>query len=328
MSFDLKYVRVNTDCLFLKGERINVRVIFSKRAYTAILAETLSKINTETGGVFLGKYINGDWYVVESIDPGPNSVFEVDYFEYDQPYVQHLINKKALLYSEKLELIGLWHRHPGTFDVFSKTDGIANSTYAAMRDEGTVSMLVNLEPEFRFTIYHVAQPCTYTKIDEYEVGDSLFPKGLLEYENINLLKAKLNGREEIESLEQNKEDNSEENLSEILKIILPILRKQYRYEKKFDFWGLIKNQSNNKGIAEIVAEDILFFTDKYQMKFYSTLLSDKLIIAQGSGNEKEELIFSYNEREELYLLKYGKETFYYTEGLLKRLLEEELRNGI
>ena len=197
-----------------------------------------------------------------------------------------------------------------------------------MRDEGTVSMLVNLEPEFRFTIYHVAQPCTYTKIDEYEVGDSLFPKGLLEYENINLLKAKLNGREEIESLEQNKEDNSEENLSEILKIILPILRKQYRYEKKFDFWGLIKNQSNNKGIAEIVAEDILFFTDKYQMKFYSTLLSDKLIIAQGSGNEKEELIFSYNEREELYLLKYGKETFYYTEGLLKRLLEEELRNGI
>ncbi len=36
-------------------------------------------------------------------------------FEYDQPYVQHLINKVAAIYQERLELIGLWHRHPGSF---------------------------------------------------------------------------------------------------------------------------------------------------------------------------------------------------------------------
>ena len=75
-----------------------MKAVFSDRAYTAVLAETLSKIQTETGGVFLGKLIDDVWYIVESIDPGPKSIFQVDYFEYDQKYVQHLINKKALLY--------------------------------------------------------------------------------------------------------------------------------------------------------------------------------------------------------------------------------------
>ena len=84
-----------------------MRVVFSNRAYTSILAETTEKIKTETGGLFLGKCIDDVWYVVEAIDPGPKSIFEVAYFEYDQKYTEHLINKIANLYDEKLELIGL-----------------------------------------------------------------------------------------------------------------------------------------------------------------------------------------------------------------------------
>ena len=91
-----------------------MEVVFSQRAIAAVMAETAEKIQTETGGLFLGKVIGDTWYVVESIDPGPNSIFEVAYFEYDQPYVQHLIHKVAAIYQERLELIGLWHRHPGS----------------------------------------------------------------------------------------------------------------------------------------------------------------------------------------------------------------------
>ena len=64
-----------------------MEVVFSQRAIAAVMAETAEKIQTETGGLFLGKVIGDTWYVVESIDPGPNSIFEVAYFEYDQPYV-------------------------------------------------------------------------------------------------------------------------------------------------------------------------------------------------------------------------------------------------
>ena len=110
-----------------------MEVVFSQRAIAAVMAETAEKIQTETGGLFLGKVIGDTWYVVESIDPGPNSIFEVAYFEYDQPYVQHLINKVAAIYQERLELIGLWHRHPGSFDQFSGTDDQTNQDRKSTR---------------------------------------------------------------------------------------------------------------------------------------------------------------------------------------------------
>lgn len=74
-----------------------MKVVFSDRAFAAIMAETTEKIKTETGGLFLGSFEDGIWYVIEAIDPGPKSIFEVAYFEYDQQYTQHLINKIANL---------------------------------------------------------------------------------------------------------------------------------------------------------------------------------------------------------------------------------------
>lgn len=157
-----------------------MRVIFSNRAFSGVLAETTEKITTETGGLFLGVVQDDTWYIVEAIDPGPKSIFEVAYFEYDQKYTQHLINKIANLYGHKLDLIGLWHRHPGSFDQFSSTDDGTNSKFVAMRKEGAISGLVNIDPTFRFTIYHVGQPCHYRKI-AYEVGDNLIPNEFLAY---------------------------------------------------------------------------------------------------------------------------------------------------
>ena len=93
---------------------------------------------------------------------------------------EHLINKIANLYQHKLDLIGLWHRHPGSFDQFSSTDDDTNARYAAMRKEGAISGLVNIDPRFRFTMYHVMSPCKYQTIP-YEAGDDLIPPELLAY---------------------------------------------------------------------------------------------------------------------------------------------------
>lgn len=152
---------------------------FSERAFISILVETQEKIKTETGGVFLG-YRKGDiWYVIESIDPGPNSVFQTAYFEYDQAYINHLINKVSRLYATQLDLIGLWHRHPGSFDSFSGTDDGTNTKYAELDKQGAISALVNIDPQFRLTMYSVTLPLKYEKI-KYIVGDSYIPKDLLE----------------------------------------------------------------------------------------------------------------------------------------------------
>ena len=161
-----------------------MRVVFSDRAYAAVLAETTEKIKTETGGLLLGKLQDDEWYVIEAIDPGPKSVFQVAYFEYDQQYTQHLINKIANLYDVPLSLIGLWHRHPGSLDQFSSTDDGTNSKYANMRPEGAISGLVNIDPVFRLTMYHVSSPCKYSKIS-YVVGDDLIPGELLKYKSVD-----------------------------------------------------------------------------------------------------------------------------------------------
>lgn len=151
-----------------------MKVIFSKRAMTALLVETREKIATETGGVFLGKYLDGIWYVVETIDPGPKAIFKTAYFEYDQDYINHLINKISRLYSQQLDLVGLWHRHPGSLDSFSMTDDGTNSKYAELSSSGAISGLVNIDPAFRLTMYHVSLPLNYEKI-EWIVDDELIP---------------------------------------------------------------------------------------------------------------------------------------------------------
>lgn len=151
-----------------------MKVVFTERAYISLLSETAEKIHTETGGIFLG-YRDGDiWHIVESIDPGPKSVFEVAYFEYDQKYVNHLSQKIARLYNRPLELLGLWHRHPGSFDQFSGTDDGTNKRYASLHKDGAISALVNIDPEFRLTVFHVEKPLSYTRVP-YSVERDIFP---------------------------------------------------------------------------------------------------------------------------------------------------------
>jgi integrative and conjugative element protein (TIGR02256 family) len=158
-----------------------MQIIFSNRAYNAVVSESNDKINTETGGVFLGRYENEIWYVVETIAPGPNAIFRKTYFEYDQQYAEHQINKSAQKYQADLTLIGIWHKHLSSFNEFTSTDDSTNSEYAKLSANGAISVLVNTIPDFLVTPYHVSLPLRYTKIN-YVVGDSLFPAHLLRLE--------------------------------------------------------------------------------------------------------------------------------------------------
>lgn len=148
---------------------LHVRI--TRRAWTAILAETLAEIRTETGGILLGYRDGNDWLVVESIDPGPGSVMESAYFEYNEQYVTHLANRIAKMYQRRLEILGLWHRHPGSFDRFSNTDDGTNATFAQMSPLGALSGLVNVDPTPRFTLYHVSFPLAYDTVPFTVVSD-------------------------------------------------------------------------------------------------------------------------------------------------------------
>lgn len=161
-------------------------VVFSNRAYNAIIRETFEKDPIETGGILLGHIVNGVWVVMEVLPPGINSIFELAYFEYDEEFVNYLAHSVANQYKKPLSLLGLWHRHPGSMDVFSGTDDKTNRTFASQLHNGVISGLVNVDPRFRFTMYYldgtkdtgVGQP-NYETIG-IEIGDDIIPEEFFE----------------------------------------------------------------------------------------------------------------------------------------------------
>lgn len=151
-------------------------IVFSNRAYNAIIDETFKKDPIETGGILLGHVMeDGIWLVMEVLPPGIHSTHQFAYFEPDKEFINYLSNSVASKYEEQLSLLGLWHRHPGSMDYFSNTDDSTNLMFAEMRPEGTISGLVNVDPAFRLTMRHVSSPLRYEIVD-FEVGDEIIPE--------------------------------------------------------------------------------------------------------------------------------------------------------
>lgn len=167
-------------------------VVFSNKAYNAIIRESFDKDPVETGGILLGHVLdNGMWIVMEVLPPGINSIFQYAYFEYDDVFVNYLAQSVANQYKCRLDLLGLWHRHPGSMDVFSTTDDETNTTFARQNPAGAISALINIDPDFRLTMYHLDRPThrilgrpVYSKVD-IEVGDDIIPEEYFELRYYN-----------------------------------------------------------------------------------------------------------------------------------------------
>lgn len=162
-------------------------VVFSNKAYNAIIRESFDKDPVETGGILLGHILNnGIWIVMDVLPPGIHSIFERAYFEYDDEFVNYLAQSVANQYKIPLELLGLWHRHPGSMDFFSSTDDQTNFTFASQNPYGVISGLVNIDPVFRLTMYHmdhnphVASNRPIYETIPIEVGDDIIPQEYFE----------------------------------------------------------------------------------------------------------------------------------------------------
>lgn len=291
-----------------------MKVIFSDRAFAAIMAETTEKIKTETGGLFLGSFEDGIWYVIEAIDPGPKSIFEVAYFEYDQQYTQHLINKIANLYDKRLTLIGLWHRHPGSFDQFSSTDDGTNSKYARMRKEGAISALVNIDPEFRLTMYHVDQPCRYSVI-EYDVGNHLIPDEMLRYKSpekfANLMAGIIS--------DEYKDFHPSVSLNGFLKTVLPYMK----HIKINEVFTEVKDRNiATERILDELVEDSAFLADDQGIEYSISQVDQFICLSQDAIDVSVKLYFRYIAENDIVVFSYNNECYLYENNAFRRAFEQ------
>lgn len=291
-----------------------MKVVFSDRAFAAIMAETTEKIKTETGGLFLGSFEDGIWYVIEAIDPGPKSIFEVAYFEYDQQYTQHLINKIANLYDKKLTLIGLWHRHPGSFDQFSSTDDGTNSKYPRMRKEGALSALVNIDPKFRLTMYHVDQPCRYSVI-EYDVGNHLIPDEMLRYKSpekfANLMAGIIS--------DEYKDFHPSVSLNGFLKTVLPYMK---RIKLNEVFTEVKDRNIATERILDELVEDSAFLVDDQGIEYSISQVDQFICLSQDAIDVSVKLYFRYISENDIVVFSYNNECYLYENNAFRRAFEQ------
>lgn len=162
----------------LKNPRC-IHCYINDRAYASVITEVMTNGQNETGGVFLGYIINRAWYIVESVDPGVDTVNQVAFFRWDADYVNHQAERLSKIYQKPLTILGFWHRHPGSMDYFSDQDeSTIRSNLRGLR-EGLLSMLVNIDPKLRMTFYY----CYDNNIMpiRYDVGNKYFPVELLKY---------------------------------------------------------------------------------------------------------------------------------------------------
>jgi len=295
-----------------------MQVIFSDRAYMAVISETSEKIKTETGGIFLGCYEHNNWYVIEAIDPGPKSIFQAAYFEYDRKYTEHLINKIARMYQAKLTLIGLWHRHPGSFDEFSSTDDGTNSDYAKLSPIGAISVLVNIDPKFRMTPYHVSWPLKYTKIN-YKVGDDSIPGHLFLLKKAGQSLDYINGYAD----RTHGKNSSEKPKVDFAHLLDGIKVKFQHISLSKDDYNLEEAEKHKNFLIDSLLDDITYFSESRVLSL--NIEQDKGTIClshRGVNNTITRVYFIYIAQKKQIVFSFNDASYLYTPGLFSCLLAD------
>lgn len=305
-----------------------MQAIFSDRAMTSLLVETKEKVTTETGGVFLGTFRNGIWYIVECIDPGPHSIFEPAYFEYDLEYINHLINKVSRIYEKQLDLIGLWHRHPGSLDTFSSTDNITNGKYAKLSKNGAISGLVNIDPEFRFTLYHVRAPLQYETI-EWKVGNENIPSDILKLkgndgliDSLNKKTEKNNNRVKMNFLDKFSQKANNELIEDFGNIIHRYLKKRTLVNVKPIKIQRLEGEESIDKIVESTFTDLEYISQKgvsYEIKMDE---NGFLTVCGYDKTEQHPWALQFGKNGDDIVLGYNEIVYKYKTGLFQAACEE------
>ena len=150
-------------------------VIMGSRAYATLIAEAYANGENETGGVFLGHVENGICYIVESTLPGYQALHERGLFKMNERFVNYVYRGQVRIFRKEPRLLGLWHRHPESFNRFSGHDDIMNRKFAMAVGGGTLSFLLNFVPGPVITPYF------------FDLADNKYYRTLLKVTDVDLV---------------------------------------------------------------------------------------------------------------------------------------------
>jgi integrative and conjugative element protein (TIGR02256 family) len=135
-----------------------------------MIAEAQDKYPDETGGCFLGYYIekNKEIVITDSIGPGPNAVHKKFYFKPDNKWQAEEIAK---IYNESGRLhtyLGDWHVHSTPYDELSWKDKRTLrriAKYTPARVKNPIMGIMSFYKEWRLVIWQIAKMRTFLSFD-------------------------------------------------------------------------------------------------------------------------------------------------------------------
>jgi hypothetical protein len=218
-----------------------------------------------------------------------------------------------------LTLIGLWHRHPGSFDEFSSTDNGTNSDYAKLSPDGAISILVNIDPKFRITPYHVAWPLRYTKIT-YKVDDDLIPEHLLQLKKAEQSLEYING---YADRSYTGKSVSEKSKIDFLRLLDGIKTKFQRVVLSKEDYVLEEAEKNKDFLIDSLLDDITYFSETRGLAL--NVEQNKGILSlshKGTNNTITKVHFIYVAHKKQIVFSHGDVCYLYTPGLFANLLAD------
>ena len=181
-----------------------------------------------------------------------------------------------------------------------------------MRSCGAISALVNIDPKFRITMYHVGQPCRYSKI-AYVVGNELIPDKYLRlktpqrYEKI--MDDILNGKN------SNGDFHPSVSFKSFLSMVKPFFADRYITDKIVRPKELSEDSKN--ALIEAVVSDIDFMSDELGIELQIVQKNGSLALIQDSVDGVVQLFFVYDENKQRSVFQYEGLNYVYEDGLFE-----------
>ena len=138
-----------------------MEVRIKKAVYLDMLAENAQYSNTETGGVWLGRFCGDHWLITDNLHPGPAALHLPGCFAYDYDYVMEQAQKRVHTSRQPISVIGYWHTHTSGRTVASPGDAPLDKQFAALSPNGALCGIITNRDGFCLTLYQVELPLRY-----------------------------------------------------------------------------------------------------------------------------------------------------------------------
>jgi len=165
-------------------------------------------------------------------------------------------------------------------------------------------------------MYHVNRPCRYAKI-KYEVGDELFPDGLLEFKDPSVF---------------------EDMMKKISSQKSAVPQVNGEYHKSVSFAGFLKyackdiickpaldEQEVRERLIDLLLDDLAFFAEEAGIEVTVLQREKYIIIAQEAIDGITRLYFAYSEKDGQGVFEYDGKSYFYKSGLFKEVFQEAIK---